>query len=307
MSNEMLTAALEYAQRGWTVFPVREKDGKSYEKEVDVPATNKKPAHTKIVVVKPLAKQPYIKFGLNVASTDEETIRGWWKKYPNAGIGINCGTSGLFVVDIDMKHGNGYDNFMKLGISTTGAFVSMTPSGGLHIIYMGIGRSTSNQKTQIDTRSRGGYIIAPPSYTLGENGEKNRYTAVGNWDGEPEKIPPDLFKALQLGKKTKPNPKYINVDIDEAEIQKARESMLMLPVSLAHTHEIWFQIGASLKPLGKLGFIMWEWWTEKYFQERPDSTRRGTLEYKWERFHAEGAIGLGTLHYYAHQYKEDKE
>lgn len=306
MSNDMLTAALKYAERGWYVFPVREKDGKPYQRKIISPSADGKPSQIKIETVKPLAKQPYIKFGLNAASTDEEIIRKWWKKYPNAGIGVNCGISGLFVVDIDMKKGNGYANFMKLGISTDGAFISMTPSGGLHVIYSGIGKSTSNVDTQIDTRSLGGYIIAPPSYTIGEDGKTHKYSAVANWDGEPVKIPPDLLKVLQIGKKTRPNPKYVNVDIDDVEIEKAKKAMKVLPVSLAHTHEIWFQIGASLKPLGELGFIMWEWWTEKYFEEKPDSTRRGTLEYKWRRFHEDGAIQLGTLYYYAYKHKEEE-
>lgn len=294
MGNEMLDYALEYAGRGWTVFPVREKDGKPYVRKNGTTA-------------KPLAKQPYIQYGLNAATTDEETIRDWWNRYPNAGIGVNCGTSGLFVVDIDMKNGNGYANFMKLGISTSGAFISMTPSGGLHVIFSGIGKSTSNADTQIDTRSLGGYIIVPPSYTIGDDGKRNFYSSVGDWTGKPVKTSPDLFKALKIGKKTRPNPKYANIDIDDVEIEKAKKAMKLLPVSLAHTHEIWFQIGASLKPLGKLGFTMWKWWTEKYFEERPDSTRRGTLEYKWNRFHEDGAIQLATLYYYAYQYKEDEK
>ena len=293
MKNTLLEHALSYARRGWHVFPVREKKGESYRKDGKT--------------FTPLAKQPYVKYGLNASTTDEDVIRSWWKRYPNAGIGINCGASRLFVVDIDTKKGDGISNFMKLGISTDGALCSMTPSGGLHIIFSGVGKSTSSEERQIDTRSKGGYIIAPPSYILDKNGTKLYYSAIGDWDAKPVGVPPDLFKSLQIDKKRRPNPKYVNVNLDDKEIQKVRAAMLVLPVSLAHTHEVWFKIGASLKPLGELGFIMWEWWTKKYFEEKPNSTRRGTLRYKWDRLRDDGdVVGLGTLYFYAYQSDEAK-
>ena len=41
--------------------------------------------------------------GLADASTDPEVIRGWWKRYPNANVGVR--TDGMLVLDIDLRRG----------------------------------------------------------------------------------------------------------------------------------------------------------------------------------------------------------
>src|SRR5690606_16501331 len=79
--NIMLQYALEYARRGWRVFPCR-----------------------------PGGKQPVT--GLrwrNEATTDEATIRRWWKRWPEANIGLATGGtgkgSGVVVLDVDGEAG----------------------------------------------------------------------------------------------------------------------------------------------------------------------------------------------------------
>ncbi|MER7960252.1 bifunctional DNA primase/polymerase [Streptomyces sp. NPDC096030] len=39
--------------------------------------------------------------GFHAATTDPGTIRGWWTREPNFGIGIACGPAGLVVIDVD--------------------------------------------------------------------------------------------------------------------------------------------------------------------------------------------------------------
>ena len=69
----MVEWALYYARRGWPVFPCKPRD-----------------------------KSPYIKGGLNAATTDEETIRDWWQRWPRAMIGVPMGSrSGVWAVDPD--------------------------------------------------------------------------------------------------------------------------------------------------------------------------------------------------------------
>ena len=71
------TQALEFASRGWPVFPLIEN-----------------------------SKEPKIIHGFKDATIDEYKIRCWWNKFPDANIGIATGQqSGLFVVDIDKKNG----------------------------------------------------------------------------------------------------------------------------------------------------------------------------------------------------------
>ena len=95
MANELLEAALEYASKGMYVFPCREKDGQKYYDH----------KHDQWVI--PPAKSPYGgSGGLHNASIDSIQIKEWWNKYPNAAVGVNCGKSNLFVIDIVSGGGN---------------------------------------------------------------------------------------------------------------------------------------------------------------------------------------------------------
>lgn len=181
MAN-MLEEALEYARRGWYVFPCREKPGQPY---------NNKNGET----ITPLEKTPYIAGGLNNATLDEDQIRTWWMAWENALIGINAGKSGLFVVDIDKKHVNGLDTYSKWDINDSAGLQSITPSGGMHIIFTGTGKSTTNAKTGIDTRGEGGYFIAPPSKVL-EGQYVGEYKRYNDWSNAPGVIPDGLMKHL---------------------------------------------------------------------------------------------------------------
>lgn len=67
-----LDIALQCAARGWHVHPL-----------------------------KPGNKIPITPHGKLDATTDEEQIRIWWTKLPNANVGISCGPSGLCVLDVD--------------------------------------------------------------------------------------------------------------------------------------------------------------------------------------------------------------
>jgi replicative DNA helicase len=182
MTENMLVHALSYAKRGWFVFPCREKPGAEY--------TNKS-GEREI----PQEKAPYISKGLDSASVDADQIKSWWRTYPNAMIGINCGKSGLFVVDLDMKTVDGKTNFYNLGIETGGALFSNTPSGGIHLVFSGDGKSSNKGKLGIDTRGEGGYFIAPPSEIfIGKY--TGKYAAIGDWSLTPAPIPAGLLTAL---------------------------------------------------------------------------------------------------------------
>lgn len=177
-----LEAALQYAQRGWAVFPCREAPGEPY--------LNKKGRMTI-----PAEKSPYISTGLYAATLEPARIQRWWKKWPGALIGVNCGKSGLFVVDLDTKHGkNGIGEFARLGMDDSGALHSRTASGGLHLVFRGSGKSSTGA-TGIDTRGEGGYFIAPPSKII--DGEfPGEYLALDDWTRTPADIPVGLLNAL---------------------------------------------------------------------------------------------------------------
>lgn len=141
--EEILLSALRYAARGWAVFPCRAGD--------KVPAT----AH-----------------GFKDASTDPQQIRTWWTAEPDNNIGLACGASGLVVIDIDCKNGApGWDTWKTLtaahGPEVALTLAARTPSGGMHLYYAAAGHDVKSAANALgaglDTRARGGYVVAPPS------------------------------------------------------------------------------------------------------------------------------------------------
>ena len=133
--STMHDAALRYAAIGYPVFPCGDN------------------------------KAPLTSRGFRDSSTDPEKIAAWWKRWPDAAIGI--ATAGLLVVDIDGE-GNCWPADEDRRADLEAAPTSLTPSGGRHHIYRrpeGVAWALSQSRlaANVDTRTNGGYIIAPPS------------------------------------------------------------------------------------------------------------------------------------------------
>lgn len=181
-STTLLKAALQYAARGWAVFPCREQPGEPYrDKQGNL--------------VTPREKTPYTAKGVHDASSEPDKIRRWWQKWPAALIGVNCGQSGLVVIDLDNKNGKfGSQAFASLGFDNGGALHSQTPSGGFHLVFAGTGKNSTGI-TGIDVRGTGGYVIAPPSVIM--DGEfPGQYIALDDWARQPAALPAGLLEAI---------------------------------------------------------------------------------------------------------------
>ena len=159
----MVDAALAYAKLGWFVFPIHSlKNG-----ICDCPEGHQCKSPGKHPIAKCVPK------GLKNAQITPPVIRAWWKKYPNANVGIVTGTiSGLFVLDIDTKHDG--DDTLKEFEKTHGLIAPedytgcvQTGSGGYHYYFVYPKNHACKNKTGllpgIDIRADGGYVVAPPS------------------------------------------------------------------------------------------------------------------------------------------------
>lgn len=140
--NPFLTAALEYAAMGWSVFPLS-----------------------------PGSKVPLKgSGGSKDASQDAEQIAAWWTKTPNANVAVATGhRSALYVVDVDSVSGAAIQEHLPE------TFEVLTYAKGQHLYYMideddRLPSTTKGNSNSIDpdcdTRGEGGYVVAPPSIVV---------------------------------------------------------------------------------------------------------------------------------------------
>lgn len=121
----------------------------------------------------PGAKTPLTRNGLHNATTDEAVIRRWWARWPHANLAIACGSPGFDVLDVDVRDtGSGADAFEVLrsrGLLAGVLGIVLTPSGGLHVYFPGTDQGCGRlPRHYLDFKSRGGYVLAPPSVIRGE-------------------------------------------------------------------------------------------------------------------------------------------
>lgn len=121
-------------------------------------------------------KHPLTANGVHAATLDPEAVEAWWRRWPNAGIGLPAHDNGLAVLDIDPRHGGVEsmtvltDDLKHRGITLPHTLTQVTGSGGWHLVFAeppgGI-KGGSNvfgpDYPGLDTRGRGGYIVVAPS------------------------------------------------------------------------------------------------------------------------------------------------
>jgi hypothetical protein len=140
MTSPTLGQALAVAARGWPVLPCQ-----------------------------PGQKTPATRHGVRDATTDPGQITAWFGRQPDWNLAIATGAPGPDVLDVDQhgEAGNGYAAFRQLraaGLLDGASAYVRTPSGGLHAYFTGTGQRNSHLPGHhLDFRSRGGYVLTPPS------------------------------------------------------------------------------------------------------------------------------------------------
>ena len=145
MTGATLRQALAFAADGWPVLPCQ-----------------------------PGQKTPATRHGVRDATTDPGQITAWFGRHPDWNLAIATGAPGPDVLDVD-DHGpagNGYAAFARLskaGLLDGAAAYVRTPSGGLHAYFTGSDQRNGHlPDCHLDFRSRGGYVLAPPSQVDGK-------------------------------------------------------------------------------------------------------------------------------------------
>ena len=144
MTDATLRQALAFAARGCPVLPCQ-----------------------------PGRKTPATRHGVRDATTDPRQITAWFGRHPDWNLAIATGAPGPDVLDVDQhgEAGNGYAAFRQLRaaglLDGARAFVR-TPSGGLHAYFTGTNQRNGHLPGHhLDFRSRGGYVLTPPSQVDG--------------------------------------------------------------------------------------------------------------------------------------------
>lgn len=180
-------AALQCASLGWQVLPLHELvgDGCSCGRsECSRPG-----------------KHPRTRHGLKDATGDPVTVGEWWRRWPNANIGILTGV-GFDVLDLDGEDGLAWLAEMEAIHGPLPAGLrAKTGRGGLHIFLkpIGHGNAAHIDGRKVDFRGRGGYVVVAPSVTV----------ATYQWIGDPSTSPiPDapewLFALLRKRETARP-------------------------------------------------------------------------------------------------------
>ncbi|MFO1272237.1 MAG: bifunctional DNA primase/polymerase [Rubrivivax sp.] len=134
-------AALAYALRGWSVIPMQ-----------------------------PHAKRPLVAWrAYQQACATPATIAGWFRRWPDANVGLVTGqVSGLVVIDVDATHGGpaSVAEAERLHGPLPPTVEAVTGGGGRHLYCAHPGRWTPNRvalRPGVDVRGDGGCVVAPPS------------------------------------------------------------------------------------------------------------------------------------------------
>jgi putative DNA primase/helicase len=153
MTVSNLEAALQYAGRGWAVFPLHSIKDSRCTCGQDCGRN--------------AAKHPRLKGGFKIATTDYRQIEAWFQEWPDANVGIATGTvSRLVVIDVDGAEGAAA---LRALVEQHGALprtAIVKTARGLHIYFAmpsGCGPIPCSARNGLDVRGDGGFVVAPPS------------------------------------------------------------------------------------------------------------------------------------------------
>lgn len=155
MTSDLMNAAIEYAQRGWKVFPVKE---------------NAKVPHPKLA-----------KGGYKCATNDVEQIKVWWTIDPHANIGLSLAGSGLVCLDADTYKPDCSFDDLEQQYEVPITLRQRSASGGQHLIFeCQPGDKFPGQIGKYIDIKHNGYILLSPSVFKG-----NTYS----WENDKEIAP----------------------------------------------------------------------------------------------------------------------
>lgn len=165
--SALLRAALEAAERGWHVFPLR-------------PGTKRPALHGEAACPRTGVCASGHRKWEQRATTDPDRIRAGWSRAP-FNVGIATGPSGLVVVDLDVPKDKGSSDAPdgattfqalceRVGHPVPDTYRTRTASGGEHLYFTApsgprLSNTAGTVGELVDTRAWGGYVVSAGSIT----------------------------------------------------------------------------------------------------------------------------------------------
>jgi P4 family phage/plasmid primase-like protien len=216
-SDRFKKAVSWYASQGWQILPCHGiVDGRC--------TCNQKHEESKDI-----GKHPAINAWNRESTSDIVKLNNWWETNPEFNIGVNCKTSGFFVIDIDPRSG-GEDSFEKFEAyvegalpptaeATTGRYdINGKVINGRHLFYKCdinedlIGNLSKLGFKGIDIKHNGYVLIAPSRHFSGVTYEW--VEGKEPWNTPIAEAPEELLKALRKRQRVSGTSSYSSADWD---------------------------------------------------------------------------------------------
>ena len=240
----------------------------------------------------------------------EAEVRRWWRKWPDAWIGLLTGhRSDLDVVDLDHKADkNGFNAVPDWAELTP--VTAQTPSGSVHLYFKASGTRTTGSfiAPGVDTRGEGGLVILPPS------GGRTWRTGSLPTDLDLPNVPDRLRPAARERKprQTQTNggtpPKgaaeHAGKGVEPIDMAELRAALFAVSPD---DYDNWFTCLAALKnDLGEAGRAFALEWTEQGIGENWQARRINRFDDKWDKDLVDVTeIHLGSIFHLATQANPD--
>ena len=229
LPNTFKDAALDYAARGWQIFPCRSD-----------------------------RKEPITANGHKDATNDLEQVRRWWTETPTANIGLACAASGIVVVDPDTyKPTCGWDQFrIANGIDEIETLTQRSARGGWHFFFKAQPDATypGTLAVEVDVKHNG-YIMLAPSTFEGKAYEWHNDDPVADVPDWVKTKTPKRSNELTIADAT------TRMFVAQSRIEKALAALPAVDLS----YDEWIKVGMALchEMSGeKNGFDIWNIWSQ---------------------------------------------
>jgi len=251
-------------------------------------------------------KSPLTERGFHDATQDADQIRAWWRRWPDALVGVPTGSkTGLVVIDYDTHKA---DDIAQAWISEHAELLMATRthgtlSGGRHYLFKvppgqlftsGVDITLGERKCRgIDIRAEGGYIVWWPAHGAVTTGEVSA-------------LPVGLIDQRKVD--TRPLPALPRATPEKWARDKVAVTDALAFVDPA-AHDGWLKVGMAIHLASggsEDGFHLWHAWSAGELNGDCPASYSGESDcrYRWASFNRdgrarEGMVTLGSVFHMA--------